>query len=134
MVKHSKKPGKKGNVNRKIQSRKRGKKSGKQGSRLGKQGSRPGRPGSMRSVKPVRRKKKPKMQRGGDPTVSGTIYAYYYIPNDESEPTKFEFSPKPIAIGDEFLDMNNCSGKSTHIATKAKAPFISFKRAVKSPI
>ena len=47
-----------------------------------------------------------------------------------SEPIKFALSPNPIAKGDEFLETNNWSGKSTLIATKANAPLISLSTSL----
>jgi len=102
MVKHSKKLGKKGNVNRKNQSRKHVKRSGKQVSKLGRQG-RSGRRAGMRSVKSViGKKKKQKMQRGkgGDDEDGsiGKIYAFYdYNSNDNTNDFLLSFVELPLA-------------------------------------
>ena len=87
MVKYSKKSGKKGNVNIKIQSRKRAKKAGKRVTRVrkvGRDGNR-ARIGSLRSAKSIMRKKKQKIQigKGGDDDDDygsiGKIYAFYDV-------------------------------------------------------
>ena len=106
MVKHSKKLGKKDNVNRKNQSRKRVKRSGKQVSKLGRQG-RSGRRASMRSVKSViGKKRKQKMQRGGDNNQVATLYAYYDIPdgNDRKQEPEFVYSYVELPIAQNSND------------------------------
>jgi len=78
MVKHSKKPARKGNINRKIQSRKRGKKSGKMSrkSRL------------LNSIN-KRKKRKTKISRGNNLIKGGGLKEDLNIPGRYKINTRF---------------------------------------------
>ena len=106
MVKYSKKSGKKGNVNIKIQSRKRAKKYGKRVTRVrkvGRDGNR-ARIGSLRSAKSIMRKKKQKIQigKGGDDDDDygsiGKIYAFYDVNTNDF---LLSFAELPLAENED---------------------------------
>ena len=98
MVKYSKKPARKGNVNRKMQSRKRAKKYGKRVTRVRKVGRR-ARIGSLRSAKSIMRKKKQKIQRGkgGDDDDYGSIGIIYAFYDDNTNDFLLSFVELPLA-------------------------------------